>query len=82
MVAFIIFGSFALVRRIGRVFLIPVLAARSASAGAMWRRADNGSLPRRWPHGVHHINGVVAALGSIFATALAARSASRAMTRA
>ena len=54
MVAFIIFGGFALVRRIGRVFLIPVLAARSASAGAMWRRADNGSLPRRCPHGVHH----------------------------
>lgn len=31
MVAFIIFGGFALVRCIGRVFLIPVLAARSAS---------------------------------------------------
>ena len=29
------------------------LSARSASAGAMWRRADNGSLPRRWPHEVH-----------------------------
>lgn len=33
MVAFIIFGGFALVRCIGRVFLIPVLAARSASVG-------------------------------------------------
>ena len=31
MVAFIIFGGFALIRCIGRVFLIPVLAARSAS---------------------------------------------------
>lgn len=31
MVAFIIFGVFALTRRFGRVFLIPVLSARSAS---------------------------------------------------
>jgi hypothetical protein len=76
MVAFIIFGGFALVRRIGRVFLIPVLAARSASAGAMWRRADNGSLPRRWPHGVH-LTVICYLIGmAVFATALAARSAS------
>ena len=32
MVAFIIFGVFAFTRCIGRVFLIPVLAARSASS--------------------------------------------------
>lgn len=39
MVAFIIFGGFALIRCIGRVFLIPVLAARSASISGIgvWR---------------------------------------------
>ena len=98
MVAFIIFGVFALTRRFGRVLLIPVLAARSASrrpcgdvssarfATALSARSTSADI--RWvlPHGeLCHGAGRTECIGHgdrkgreerIFATALAARSAS------
>ena len=76
MVAFIIFGGFALVRCIGRVFLIPVLSARSAS---------HGDLLPDWHGCLCHGAGRTECISSpcclsksftYFATALAARSAS------
>lgn len=76
MVAFIIFGVFALVRRIDRVFLIPVLAARSASCFIYFRNSRvilcHGAV-RTEVHPGPHFHRL---RRFAFATTLAARSAS------
>ena len=76
MVAFIIFGVFALTRRIGRVLLIPVLAAQSASA-----RRPEGKGRKDLCHDAGRTECIIFDLkmenqNLNFATALAARSAS------